>query len=106
MDHYELFDRKVATPMLVLDGHGSRFGLEFMDYINNISRWRVCIGVPYGTAYWQVGDAKQQNGSFNIQMTKSKSELVRKKEELLIKPVIKPTDLVPLINKAWKASFA
>ena len=39
-------------------------------------------------------------------MTKSKSELVRKKEELSIKPVIKPTDLVPLINKAWKASFA
>jgi hypothetical protein len=38
-------------PFVLLDGHQSRFELEFLSYINNPAHcWSVCIGVPYGTA--------------------------------------------------------
>jgi len=67
----------------------------------------VCIGVPYGTALWQVGDSKEQNGSFNIAMTRSKQELLEKKDELgLYDDGLVDTDLMPLINKSWSQSFA
>ena len=67
----------------------------------------MCIGVPYGTALWQVGDSKEQNGSFNMAMTRVKQELLATKEELgIYDDRLIDTDLVPLINKAWKASFA
>ena len=35
-------------------------------------KWAICIGVPYGTALWQVGDAEEQNGHFNIMSVKAK----------------------------------
>ena len=67
----------------------------------------MCLGVPYGTALWQVGDSKEQNGSFNIAMTKAKQELLDFKTRKMTQEVcLKPTDLMPLINKAWNASFA
>jgi hypothetical protein len=41
------------TPFLLVDGHGSRFELPFLDYIHNPEHpWTVAIGVPYGTAKW------------------------------------------------------
>ena len=61
---------------------------------------------PYSTALWQVGDLKEQNGSFNINMTKEKAALVARKGASLMKADIKPTNLVPLINRAWEKSFA
>ncbi len=53
-----------VKPFLLLDGHGSRLELPY--------HWVVCLGVPYGTALWQVGDSKEQNGAFNIAFTKAK----------------------------------
>ena len=45
-------------PMLLVDAYGSRFDLKFLEYINNPeTEWCVCIGVPYGTSLWQVGDS-------------------------------------------------
>lgn len=45
-------------PVVILDGHQSRFKLPFLQYITaDETRWRCCIGVPYGTALWQVNDA-------------------------------------------------
>ncbi len=58
------WDRTEATPFLLLDGHGSRFELPFLDYVNSEeTKWNVCIGVPYDTNLWQVGDSAQQNGA-------------------------------------------
>ena len=40
-----------VKPFLLFDGHQSRLGLTFLQYINTPSDyWVVCIGVPYGTA--------------------------------------------------------
>ena len=48
------------TPFLLLDGHGSRLGVPFLSYINNLShKWVVYIGVPNGTSVWQVGDSNE-----------------------------------------------
>ena len=47
-------------PFLLLDVHGSRLEVPFLQYINTLTdHWVVCIGVPYGTALWKVGDSKE-----------------------------------------------
>ena len=67
------------TPFLLLDGHQSRFELEFLRYINDSNtKWSVCIGVPYGTSLWQVGDSSQQNGKFKVLMTKKRGNYLMK----------------------------
>jgi hypothetical protein len=66
MDDLQLFPRDDPNvkPFLLLDGHGSRLELPFLSYVNNEEHpWVVCIGVPCGTSYWQVGDSAEQNGS-------------------------------------------
>lgn len=52
MDHYEVFKRNDnLKPFLLLDGHGSRFELPFLQYITHPDHpWMVCQGVPYGTS--------------------------------------------------------
>jgi len=59
LDNRNLFPRKDdLKPFLLVDGHGSRFELTFLEYILAPgTEWIVCIGVPYGTSYWQVGDS-------------------------------------------------
>jgi len=90
-----------------MDGHSSRLELPFLQYINNPKdHWVTCIGVPYGTALWQVGDSKEQNGSFNIGMTKAKQKLVERKECLGLPPSLVDTDMMVLINSAWSNNFA
>jgi hypothetical protein len=77
LDDLELFkkDRKEGKiPFMLLDGHQSRFDLDFLRYINTYpNKWNACIGVPYGTALWQVGDSSEQNGQFNINLTEVKA---------------------------------
>ena len=49
-----------VKPFLLLDGHGSQLELPFLNYINNpANHWIACIGVPYGTSLWQVGDSQE-----------------------------------------------
>ena len=58
-----------VPPFLLLDGPGSRFELLFLEYINNpMHTWKVCIGMPYSTHIWQVGDSAEQNRSFKMVM--------------------------------------
>jgi len=45
------------------------------------TKWNCCIGLPYVTSYWQVGDSSEQNGCFKMALTKAKQELVMKKNE-------------------------
>ena len=104
---YARDDNQHLRPFLLLDGHQSRLQVPFLEYINRPEdNWVVCIGVPYGTALWQVGDSKEQNGSFNMSMTKSKIELLELKEKKSMNGNHQSTDIIPLINKAWNDSFA
>jgi hypothetical protein len=63
MDGYCLFDRSNGTnPFLLCDGHGSRFEEPFLEYnLESNMPWTCCIGVPYGTSVWQLGDSVEQS---------------------------------------------
>jgi len=51
LDLYDLCPRENGVKtFLLVDGHGSRCGLPFLEYINNKdNKWKVYIGVLYGT---------------------------------------------------------
>ena len=109
IDSFDVFDRSDGrSPFLLLDGHNSRFELPFLEYItNNQHEWQVCIGVPYGTSLWQVADSKEQNGSYKIALARAKKDAMEKKLTLFIDPpTLNATDIIPLVNNAWQASFA
>jgi len=97
-----------STPFLLLDGHGSRLELPFLSYVNDpMHKWVVCIGVPNGTSLWQVGDSTEQNGCFKMYCSEYKNKLTSKKLELgMFNLNISRTDIIPIVNYAWKRSFA
>ena len=89
-------------PFLSLDGHCSRFGLPFLQYIHGEGhKWKVCIGVPCATHWWQVADASQVNGAYKMAATRAKRAMFRAKRG---KPLEK-TDIIPTVNHSWEASF-
>jgi len=51
LDFLGVFDRSGGCmPFFLLDGHGSRIQLPFLEYVNNaLHLWCACIGVPYST---------------------------------------------------------
>jgi hypothetical protein len=64
IDSFNAFDRTDATPVLLLDGHGSRLDTTLLEYLSSpATKWCVLIGVLYGTHLWQVTDSSEQNGS-------------------------------------------
>ena len=110
LDKLEVFhdDRKEGyTPFLLLDGHQSRFELEFLRYINDPdTKWSVCIGVPYGTSLWQVGDSSQQNGKFKVLITKKKRELFDERMKKFQQHLhLLTTDIMIIVKEAWEEAF-
>ena len=79
-----------------------------MKYVLDIEHeWMICFGVPYGTSLWQVGDSKQQNGSYKMGLSKYKDLIVKRKlTEFWRKAQFEDTDIIPAVNLAWKDSFA
>jgi hypothetical protein len=72
--------------------------LEYLEYINSHDhKWECCIGLPYGTSYWQVGDSSEQNCCFKMALTKAKQELVSKKNESGLEYTINREDIVGLV---------
>ena len=110
LDHYKIFDRSCdeRKPFLLLDGHGSRFELPFLQYVTSPDHpWMVCQGVPYGTSLWQVADSSEQNGAFKTASSDIKSEILKQRLDMMMDvPSILPTDISPMINHAWERSFA
>ena len=108
LDTLSVFDRSEGQKIfLLLDGHGSRFALNFVRYVtDSLHEWAVCIGVSYDTSLWQVGDSSEHNGSYKIELARSKNELIQKKTKKLMKITIEPYEIIPLINSSWSKSFA
>jgi hypothetical protein len=107
MDALNLFPREFGKkPFLLLDGHDSRFDLQSLRYIRDAAHpWCVCIGLPYGTHLWQVGDSPAQNGNFKNFEQRFNDILLREKKIRRMGMVLKPTDIVPIVNYAWNRSF-
>ena len=108
LDVYDDERKEGKTPFILLDGHGSRWELPFLEYINtDATKWSVCIGVRYGTGLWQVGDSAEQNGSYKMAVTQYKRILMGKKQKQCKKNCQIFKHEIPLIvNYAWKKSFA
>ncbi len=69
-------------PELTIDGHQSHLDPKFVKHINdNGHKWRVCLGVPYATTLWQVGDASEQNGFVKTEWYQEKAKLLLWKNE-------------------------
>ena len=101
MDHFKLFPRRNGIkPFALLDAHGSRVERPFLEYINSSEHeWVVTIGTPYGTAYWQVGDSKEQNGSYKMALTRAKFDLMKEKGRYGMQQTIDPTDIIKLLTQ-------
>jgi hypothetical protein len=98
MDDLELFDRSDGVhPFLLCDGCGSCFAEPFLeDTLEGKRRWMCCIGVPYGTFMWQVGDSTEQNGTFKIESKKVNASTAMSK----IRVGLPPTKIVHIVNVA------
>ena len=97
-----------VKPVILLDGHRKRLELPFLKYVNTPEdHWIACIGVPYVDVLWQVGDSKEQNGSFKMAIAKAKQNLLELKESISHQnDGMVDTDLMSLINEAWENCFA
>ena len=106
IDKQNVYDRTRTSkrPFLILDGHHSRLELPFLQYINNPeTEWRCCIGVPYGSHFWQVADSNECNGSFKTNIYKFKQSMYDCKPEG--KRGFKDSDIIPIVNHAFDKSF-
>ena len=92
---------------MLLDDHQSCFNLNFLCYIHeDYTCWNVCIGVPYGTAYWQVGDSSEQNGTFKMSLSAEKKQLFECRLDTFQQNLhLIRTDILPLIRKSWLDGF-
>jgi hypothetical protein len=103
-------------PACILDGHGSRLSIPFLRYIRNLDengdviansnhRWNVFLGLPNGTAYWQVGDSSQQNGRFK-NLNRSGKEYLRAEQRKYYASIsIKRHHAVIILSFAWDKSY-
>ena len=58
-DSIDLFPRAPGgpIPMMILYRNQSRLDLTLINYINDDGHpWKICLGVPYATVIWQVGE--------------------------------------------------
>ena len=108
LDEYEVFDREHGiVPFLIADGHGSRFELDFLEYICEPKHeWALCIGVPYGTALWHVGDSPEQNGAMNMASVEKKRNIVHDNEKhMRSSPYIAPHEIMNVVIAGCKKFF-
>jgi hypothetical protein len=109
LDSFDVFPRVPGSPIpvLIIDGHKSRLDPKFVTYINDPRHlWKVCLGVPYATNFWQVGDSAEQNGAFKQVLWYKEKDLVGKYKSIRSIPMyLNAEDTVPMMNRIWDGSF-
>jgi hypothetical protein len=107
-DSIDLFPRVPGgpIPVLIVDGHQRCLVPVFVEYINDKGHtWKVCLGVPYATTLWQVGDASEKNGMVKLEWYREKKELFSWKYFNNLPRAICPDDVMPLMNKIFYKSY-
>ena len=107
LDQLGVYERRPnLKPMALFDAHDSRLQVPFLRYVNNPQhRWIFCIGLPNGTHKWQVGDSKEQNGSYKVEWTREKAKLVQYRVQNGLSACLEKSDCLPLLNIIWSRSF-
>jgi hypothetical protein len=79
--------------------------LPFLEYITDPDhKWKVCIGVPYGTHLWQPHDSSELNGTFKIKLYREKL-LYLKNKPIGSSFSFCPTDIIPIVNRTWATTL-
>ena len=118
LDIYGITDRNEGdpSPCLLVYGHGSRLSMPFLRYINNLDgdgekiaeanhEWNCYIGLPNGTAYWQVGDSSEQNRRFKVNIRQEK-EFIRNQHRIYREPIkIERYHVMLMIGLVWNSCF-
>jgi hypothetical protein len=73
--------------------------------IDDDPAWMSSIGLPNGTAVWQLGDSSEQKGSYKMAMTREKDALVLYKQRMEMPLAIQRCDVMPLIHRTVAPSF-
>jgi hypothetical protein len=73
---------------------------------SNETKWTVCVGVPYGTHLWQVGDSAEQIRAFKMASIKAKQKIINEKAKLHLPCKVERHDIVGLVHRSWNESFA
>ena len=100
------------TPFGLLDGHVSRLQLPLLKYINSktpdwLRKWIQTLRTPNTTNVWQLVDSSNQNVCWNMATTVYKDAPIRFKQRHEFESTdFDRCDIVPLINRVWKKSFA
>ena len=93
-------------PVLIVDGYQSRLDPKFVEYINDeVNQWKVCLGVPYATTLWQVGNASEQNGMVKLEWFREKIALLLWKNEHDLPCAIRPEDVMHLLNEIFFKAY-
>ena len=91
---------------MLIDGHSSRLDPKFLTYINNCNhQWKVCLGVPYLTSLWQVGNSKEKKGTFKGEWYRAKTSLYEYKADFNFELKIMQEDVMPLLNRIFEKSY-
>ena len=76
LDHLNVFERHQygPTPFELLDGHGRRLQLPFLEYINSttpdgLRKWTQNLVTTNNTNVWKVGDIINHNGCGYMEIT-------------------------------------
>ena len=62
--------------------------------------------MTYATSLWQVGDSSEQNGAYKQKINKEKHTILDGRVDRCLGHMeLVPTDIIPMVNKAWPVSF-
>jgi hypothetical protein len=65
----------------------------------------VCLGVPYATMLWQVGDASEQNSFVKLEWYSEKAKLLVWKSEQGLPRAIRPEDAMFIMNRIFFKAY-
>ena len=114
LDNLNVFERfqDGPTTFILLDGHGSRLQLPFLEYTNSSTndkqrKLMFTLGTKNSADVWQVGDSCHQNGCWKMAMNVEKDALLHFKHRHAFESTdFDRCDIVPLIKRACKKYFS
>lgn len=93
-------------PAVVIDGHISRMGEDFLQYVNDDDNlWMPLLGAIYSTNIWQFHNDGRMNGSFKAALGIAKSKFYMKKRVHGMDAELLPVEIVIVLRDAIMNSF-
>ncbi|GAX15921.1 hypothetical protein FisN_UnNu072 [Fistulifera solaris] len=108
LDELGVYERGpgLPEPCCLLDGFRSRlsFNEDLLQYCNDSAhKWNITLGVPQLAA---GVDANEATTAFRRAFAEKTLQLLEFQCDMGWEPKVEPTDLMPLIQKAWAQSLA